>query len=71
MMPRPNFLAHSGLYKIILTLLSGGVFGNDENWIFATLRRALQIAQPLELDVRLVSYNDPSQELLALAEEFQ
>ncbi len=56
---------------VFLTLLGGGAFGNQMGWICAALRRALELARPFSLDMRLVSYGYPSQELLALVEEFQ
>jgi hypothetical protein len=56
---------------VFLTLLGGGAFGNDSSWIFAAMRRALDMMRPFALDVRLVSYGSPSQEMLAIAEEFR
>lgn len=55
---------------VFLTLLGGGAFGNDRNWIQAAVRRALEMMRPFALEVRLVSYGSPSNELLAIAEEF-
>ena len=52
-----------------LTLLRGGVFGNDWLWIAGAMRRALLGVQDTGLDVRIVSYSTPSQDLLELAEE--
>lgn len=40
-----------------LTLLGGGAFGNEEDWILTALRRALTLARDCALDVRLVSYD--------------
>jgi len=49
--------AQSGGSNIaLLTLLGGGVFGNDAQWIHAALRRALTLARDRDLDVRIVSY---------------
>lgn len=56
---------------VFLTLLGGGAFGNHSNWIYAAMRRALEMMRPFALDVRLVSYGSPSKEMLAFAEEFQ
>jgi len=55
---------------IFLTLLGGGAFGNQANWIHTAMRRALKIMTDYDLDVRLVSYGTPSEEILALAREF-
>jgi hypothetical protein len=54
-----------------LTLLGGGAFGNDAGWIYAAIRRSLKLMTPFELDVRLVSYNTPAKETVAIAEEFR
>lgn len=56
---------------VFLTLLGGGAFGNHSSWIYAAMRRALDVMRPFALDVRLVSYGSPSQEMLAIAEEFR
>jgi hypothetical protein len=53
-----------------LTSLGGGAFGNDESWIIAAMRRALEMIWDLELDTKLVSYDAPSRALLQMAEEF-
>jgi hypothetical protein len=53
-----------------LTLLGGGAFCNPSSWIHAAMRRALQLTMTFDLDVRLVSYEAPSSELLAIAEKF-
>jgi hypothetical protein len=51
-----------------LTLLGGGAFGNDWSWIAGAMRRAVLGVQGTGLDVRIVSYSTPSQDLLELAE---
>ena len=56
---------------VFLTLLGGGAFGNREKWIYAAIRRALQLVKTFHLDVRLVSYGPPSTELQEIAEEFR
>lgn len=56
---------------VYLTLLGGGAFGNDSDWIYAAMRRALGLMRHFELDVRLVSYSSPSTEMWALIEEFR
>ena len=47
-----------------------GAFGNDESWIDAAMRRALEMMSGFDLDVRLVSYGAPSQALLQIAQDF-
>jgi hypothetical protein len=55
---------------VFLTLLGGGVFGNPGAWIHAGIRRALRSMATFDLDVRFVSRRTPSNESVALAEEF-
>jgi hypothetical protein len=56
---------------VLLTRLGGGAFGNDHDWIYSAMRRALEVAAGYDLDVRLVSFGAPSREVLRLAEEFR
>ena len=55
---------------VLLTLLGGGAFGNEETWILGAMRRALELASNCEVDVRIVSYGSPSRNLLDLANAF-
>ena len=48
---------------VLLTLLGGGAFGNDIEWIFAAIRRAVNVCA-FDLDVRIVSYGEPSPDLV-------
>ena len=52
---------------VLLTYLGGGAFGNDNNWIHAAMRRALQMMLGFDLDVKLVSYGTPSEAILQMA----
>jgi len=52
-----NF-AKTGNNKVYLTLLGGGVFGNDDNWIFAALKRSIELFARVPLDVAIVSYRE-------------
>jgi O-acetyl-ADP-ribose deacetylase (regulator of RNase III) len=45
-----------GTNKVFLTLLGGGVFGNDTAWILGALQRAVRLYQQAALDVAIVSY---------------
>lgn len=56
---------------VFLTLLGGGAFGNDVSWIYAAMRRALELLSSFDIDVRIVSYGTPAKEILAIAEEFR
>jgi hypothetical protein len=55
---------------VLLTLLGGGAFGNQDKWIHAAITRALMIMREADLDVRLVSYGTPSVEITQLAQHF-
>jgi hypothetical protein len=55
---------------VFLTSLGGGAFGNEDSWIRAAMRRALEMMLDIDLDVRLVSYGTPSQALLQMAKDF-
>jgi len=60
--------AHRGTSNmVLLTLLGGGAFGNDDKWIYGAIGRALGVCAGVDLDVRIVSYRTPPQELVRLA----
>jgi hypothetical protein len=59
-----------GTNVVLLTRLGGGAFGNDDDWITAGMRRALQQAGGMSLDVRLISHGLPPPPALQLAAEF-
>jgi hypothetical protein len=56
---------------VLLTLLGGGAFGNEEEWIIGAMRRALTMVASFDLDVRIVSYGAPSAAVLKVAGEFR
>ncbi|WP_372897132.1 hypothetical protein [Stieleria sp.] len=49
--------ADTGANTVFLTLLGGGVFGNDDAWITAAIERAFKIYADRGLDLRIVSYS--------------
>ena len=53
---------------VLLTMLGGGAFGNAPEWIHTAIQRAMSKTQGYGLDVRLVSYGEPSAQLQALVE---
>jgi hypothetical protein len=55
---------------VLLTLLGGGAFGNEAEWINAAIRRALTMMSGFGLDVRFVSYGAASQEIVQIAKDF-
>ncbi len=50
--------------RLLLTRLGGGAFGNDDAWIDGAMLRALRLAGGHDLDVAVVSYGQPSAELV-------
>lgn len=55
---------------VLLTHLGGGAFGNEEDWIDAAIRRALMTMSRFNLDVKLVSYREPTRKTQQLIEDF-
>jgi hypothetical protein len=56
---------------VLLTLLGGGAFGNQSNWILDAMRRSFGAVSSLDIDARIVSYGAPSREIIDLAGEFR
>lgn len=56
---------------VLLTRLGGGAFGNEDDWIHAAMRRAMQLARDFDLEVRLVSYGPPARALQQMVDEFR
>ena len=54
---------------VLLTLVGGGVFGNERDWILSAIRRALGVVRGHGVDVRVVSYGHIPADLHALAAE--
>lgn len=46
----------NGNNRLFLTLLGGGAFGNEADWIIGGIRRALTLCKHADLDVAIVSY---------------
>jgi hypothetical protein len=64
--------AKRGASKVVLlTLLGGGAFGNEESWILGAMQRALDVVSSYGLDVKIVSFNQPSRAVFAIAESFR
>ncbi len=55
---------------VLLTHLGGGAFGNEGDWIDAAIRRALTTMSRFELEVKLVSYGEPTRKTLQLVQDF-
>jgi hypothetical protein len=50
-----NAVSH-GNNRVFLTLLGGGAFGNEIDWILGGIQRALNLYKHVDLDVAIVSY---------------
>jgi len=51
--------ARTGNREVFLTMLGGGAFGNDLQWIVDAMARAFRRAEGLALDVHIVSHGPP------------
>ena len=58
--------AATGNPLVYFTRIGGGGFGNETGWIHGAMARALEIARSWSLDVRVVSFGRPGQEMLEL-----
>lgn len=59
-----------GQDRLYLTLLGGGVFGNETAWILDAIRKALHKFSAFELDVAIVSYGRSNPEVSGLVNDF-
>ena len=64
-----NFLKGNN-NKIYLTLLGGGVFGNEPKWITKAIFRALQRYKTRDIEVCIVSYRSPDPNIQKLIQAF-
>jgi hypothetical protein len=55
---------------VLLTLLGGGAFGNESDWIVDAMRRALGVVSSFDVDARIVSYGAPSREIVDFTKDF-
>jgi hypothetical protein len=49
-------LERTGCNKVFLTLVGGGAFGNENNWILESLEMAISKFRYSPLEIRIVSY---------------
>lgn len=61
----------TGNNKLFLTLLGGGAFGNETEWITDAIQRALKLYKHADLDVAIVSYGSSRQSIRQLVEQTQ
>lgn len=60
----------NGNNKVFLTLLGGGAFGNQTDWILQAIQRALNLYRHIDLDVSIVSYRSSNQYVRQLVNQF-
>lgn len=53
----------NGSNRLFLTLLGGGAFGNDTDWIVGGIQRALNLYRRADLDIAIVSYGSSNQNI--------
>ena len=63
--------ARGGANTVFLTMLGGGAFGNDPQWILDAMRRALDLTCGHDLDVRVVSFGHTPPALERLADAYR
>ncbi|MDQ3005859.1 MAG: hypothetical protein M3R47_10835 [Chloroflexota bacterium] len=56
----------NGDNRLFLTLLGGGVFGNEIDWILRGIQRALRLYRNANIDVAIVSYGSSKREVQQL-----
>lgn len=61
--------AKTGNISVYLTLLGGGAFGNDQEWILDAIRRAAKLYNKFDLDVKIVSFRRSNPAIRKLCEE--
>jgi len=56
--------------RLFLTLLGGGVFGDNPDWIMRAMRRSLELYSDSGLDVAIVSFRSSNRSVRRLIDEF-
>jgi hypothetical protein len=60
----------NGNNRVFLTLLGGGAFGNETNWITEGIKRALKLYKDWNIEVAIVSYGVSKGYVRQLVEQF-
>jgi hypothetical protein len=60
----------NGNNRLFLTLLGGGAFGNETDWIIGGIQRALNLYKHVNLDVAIVSYGSSNQHVQQLVNQY-
>lgn len=61
---------NTGSNKVFLTLVGGGAFGNEMNWILDSMKKAFIKFQNTPLDVKIVSYDSSTKVVKDLVSNF-
>ena len=56
--------------KLFLTLVGGGVFGNETGWIIDAIKRSLDLYKNIDLDVIIVSYGSSNRHIQQVVNQF-
>ncbi|HBB94900.1 MAG TPA: hypothetical protein DC054_05875 [Blastocatellia bacterium] len=59
----------NGDNRLFLTLVGGGAFGNETDWIIGGIQRALKLYREAELDVAIVSYGSSKESVQQLVSQ--
>jgi len=57
--------------RVYLSLVGGGVFGNDLEWICSAIQRAILKYIDYDLDVKIVNYKVISGDVLGMVKRFE
>ena len=60
----------TGNNRVFLTLLGGGAFGNQDDWITDAIRRAVDLYKNWDLDIAIVSYGQSKKFVRQLVDQF-
>lgn len=60
----------TGNNRVFLTLVGGGAFGNETDWITESINRALKLYKDWNIEVEIVSYRQSKAEVRQLVEQF-
>src|SRR5699024_11215978 len=55
--------------SVFLTLVGGGAFGNDEQWILESMQKAIRKFKNVPLDIKIISYGTSNLNLKECIEE--
>lgn len=60
-----------GNRKVYLTLLGGGAFRNDSDWIMAAIERAARVFASADLEILIVSYRASNSDVKRMIDRIQ